>query len=232
VKPRFYRLRHIFAAAPAEERKAYYHFAIKGNQSQLLENIGFFHFQGRKAPGFAARSTLTMDASKPARSGLPRHLTATLTSPTQVELSSPNAKPSKNRRHGIPPNRLRHHQSNARADAQRVVQHNGAHWSILGYGYRLDWNCDKDRSRIRSRHGPRNITRLWRFAIDGPNPKASIASPSKMRELILKVRLVFDYLHITLLRRLSVAKNLVIERPPPPKRPSPALRLSHAFPRW
>jgi predicted transposase YbfD/YdcC len=31
--------------------------------------------------------------------------------------------------------------------------------------YIIDWNYDEDRSRIRTGHGPENITRLRRFAI-------------------------------------------------------------------
>lgn len=65
--------------------------------------------------------------------------------------------------------------------------------------YVIDWNYDEDRSRIRTGHGPDNMSRLRRFAVgilhhfsDG---KTSIAE--KMRHLNRNIRLVFDYLRMT-----------------------------------
>jgi predicted transposase YbfD/YdcC len=54
----------------------------------------------------------------------------------------------------------------AQADARRVLEINRGHWSIENScPYLLDWNYDEDRSRIRTDHGPENVTRLRRFAI-------------------------------------------------------------------
>ena len=65
--------------------------------------------------------------------------------------------------------------------------------------YVIDWNFDEDRSRIRTGHGPENVSRLRRFAVgviqfisDG---KSSVAE--KMRQLHRNTRLVFDYLRMT-----------------------------------
>ena len=62
----------------------------------------------------------------------------------------------------------------------------------------IDWNYDEDRCRIRTGHGPENITRLRRFAIGllkSKKPKETI--PEKMKKLMLNRRAVFDYLKMT-----------------------------------
>lgn len=42
---------------------------------------------------------------------------------------------------------------------------NRTHWSVESRHYRIDWNYDEDRGRIRTGYGPENITCLRRFAI-------------------------------------------------------------------
>lgn len=65
--------------------------------------------------------------------------------------------------------------------------------------YVIDWNYNEDRDRIRTGHGPANITRLRRFAI---GVIACVSDKTKsvaeqMRRLQRSVRLVFDYLRMT-----------------------------------
>ncbi len=48
---------------------------------------------------------------------------------------------------------------------QELLKINRGHWSIESSHYIIDWNYDEDRSRIRTGHGPANVTRLRRFAI-------------------------------------------------------------------
>ncbi|MGH8611831.1 MAG: hypothetical protein ACREYF_07245, partial [Gammaproteobacteria bacterium] len=55
----------------------------------------------------------------------------------------------------------------------------------------------EDRCRIRTGHGPENITRLRRFAIGIIKSKGVYSVAQKMRELTRNVRLVFDYLRMT-----------------------------------
>jgi predicted transposase YbfD/YdcC len=86
------------------------------------------------------------------------------------------------------------------ADPKQVLAVNRGHWAIENScHYIIDWNFNEDRSRIRTGHGPANVTRLRRFAVgviksfsDG---KTSVAE--KMRELGRNTRLVFDYLLLT-----------------------------------
>ena len=85
------------------------------------------------------------------------------------------------------------------ASPQRVLAVNRGHWSIESVHYIIDWNDDEDRSRIRTGHGPENITRLRRFAVSilksFQKPAQSIAA--MMRALCFRTRLVFDYLRMT-----------------------------------
>jgi len=84
------------------------------------------------------------------------------------------------------------------ASPQRLLRINRGHWTIENCcHYILDWNYDEDRSRIRTGHGPANITRLRRFAIGLIKSKGTRSVAQKMRELTRNVRLVFDYLRMT-----------------------------------
>ena len=84
------------------------------------------------------------------------------------------------------------------ADPQRVLKVNRGHWTIENScHYILDWNYDEDRSRIRTGHGPENITRLRRFAIGVIKSHGARSVAQKMRQLTRNVRLVFDYLRMT-----------------------------------
>ena len=86
------------------------------------------------------------------------------------------------------------------AGPKRLLEINRGHWVIENRcHWVIDWNFDEDRSRIRSGHGPENVSRLRRFAVgilhhfsDG---KTSIAQ--EMAHLNRNIRLVFDYLRMT-----------------------------------
>jgi predicted transposase YbfD/YdcC len=84
------------------------------------------------------------------------------------------------------------------ANAQRLLQLNRGHWVIENAcHWILDWNYDEDRSRIRTGHGPENMTRLRRFAISLIKSRKVRSVAQKMRELNRNMRLVFDYLRMT-----------------------------------
>ena len=85
-----------------------------------------------------------------------------------------------------------------KADAEQVLRDNRGHWCVESCHYIIDWNYDEDRSRIRTGHGPENITRLRRFAIGllkRQNTTETI--PEKMKKLLLNTRAVFDILKMT-----------------------------------
>ena len=60
----------------------------------------------------------------------------------------------------------------------------------------LDWSFDEDRSRIRTGHGPENMTRLRRFAI-GLIKARGLAVAETMRRLSRNPRRVLDFLKMT-----------------------------------
>jgi len=85
-------------------------------------------------------------------------------------------------------------------NAQQLLAANRRHWTIENHcHYVIDWNFDKDRSRIRKGFGPENVTRLRRFAVGVLSimsaGKSSIAET--MVKLNRNTRLVFDYLRMT-----------------------------------
>ena len=63
----------------------------------------------------------------------------------------------------------------------------------------IDGNYDEDRSRIRTGHGPENITRLRRFAVGilKHYQKRTESIAQMMHGLCFRTRTVFDYLRMT-----------------------------------
>ena len=187
-----------------EERQAHYHFSIKGNQPTLLSDVALY-FADRKAPDFVEHT--------PAKLGHGRTETRSIwvTSELNEYLEFPHVgqafaierdvihkktgKRSQELAYGITS------RSKNDADAARLLKVNRGHWSIENCcHYVLDWNYDEDRSRIRTGHGPENVTRLRRFAISVINSRTAARAASvaqKMRELHTNTRLVFDYLRMT-----------------------------------
>ena len=51
--------------------------------------------------------------------------------------------------------------------------------------------------KIRTGHGPENITRLRRFVVGLIKSKGAVCVAQKIRELVQNIRLVFDYLKMT-----------------------------------
>ena len=69
------------------ERKAHYHFTVKGNQPGILQDLELY-FQNRGKPHFVEHTPPITDASKPARSGPLPNSTTTSTFLTWDKLSS------------------------------------------------------------------------------------------------------------------------------------------------
>jgi predicted transposase YbfD/YdcC len=83
------------------------------------------------------------------------------------------------------------------ADPARLLAYNRDHWRVEAHHYILDWNWDEDRCRLRSGHGPANITRLRRFAIGLIKAKSCDSVSATIDKLARKTRRVFDYLGIS-----------------------------------
>ena len=181
------------------ERKAHYHFTVKGNQPGVLQDLELY-FQDRGQPHFVEQTppdhgrietrkiwTTTelndyLDFPHVGQAFLvERHCTEKKTGKTSLEIA-----------YGLTS------RTPQQADPRRVLKVNRGHWTIENScHYILDWNYDEDRSRIRTGHGPENITRLRRFAIGVIKSQGARSVAQKMRQLTRNVRLVFDYLRMT-----------------------------------
>lgn len=86
----------------------------------------------------------------------------------------------------------------AEMSPERLLKINRGHWVIENRcHYIIDWNYDEDRSRIRTGHGPENITRLRRFAVALIQSKPGRKVAETLRLLNRNTRLLFDYLLMT-----------------------------------
>ncbi len=82
------------------------------------------------------------------------------------------------------------------APPHRLLALQRGHWTIEATHHILDWSFDEDRSRIRSGHGPENMTRLRRFAI-GLIKARGLAVAETMRTLARNPRRLLDWLKMT-----------------------------------
>jgi predicted transposase YbfD/YdcC len=181
-------------------RQGHYHFTAKGNQPTLQSDIALL-FQNRGAPDHVDVTPPDHGRIETRRIWCSSALNDYLDFPHvgqvfMIERESFHKKDRKTTFESVvgvtsrPPEQ---------ADPKRVLATNRGHWAVESFHYMLDWNFNEDRSRIRTGHGPENVTRLRRFAIGVlkgyGSAKTSIAE--KMRSLHRNTRLVFDYLRMT-----------------------------------
>jgi predicted transposase YbfD/YdcC len=181
------------------KRKAHYHFTVKGNQPGVLEDLKLY-FQDRGKPHFVVQTPPDHGRVETRKIWTTTQLNGSLDFPHVgqafvIERHSTEKKSGKNSleiAYGITS------RTPEQAGPQRVLKVNREHWTIENCcHYILDWNYDEDRSRIRTGHGPENITRLRRFAVGVIKSKGARSVAQKMRQLTRNVRLVFDYLRMT-----------------------------------
>ena len=188
-----------FAEYLVVKRQAHYHFTVKANQASLLEDIALF-FQDRKQPDFVINDPPDHGRIETRTIWTTPVLNGYLNFPhvgqafaiERIAIDKKTGKPSRDIAYGITS------RSKQQADARRLLEINRGHWTIENScHYILDWNYDEDRCRIRTGHGPENITRLRRFAIGVIKSKGVRSVAQKMRQLNKSTRLVFDYLRMT-----------------------------------
>lgn len=182
-------------------RGAHYHFTVKGNQSTLKADIALL-FDNRQQPDFVEVSPPDHGRIETRRIWCSTALNEYLDFPHvgQVFLIEREAAYKKS-------GKVTHEvalgvtsRTPEQASPQRVLEVNRGHWTIENRcHYVIDWNFDEDRSRIRTGHGPENISRLRRFAIGViqlfSDRKSSVSI--KMQQLNRNTRMVFDYLRMT-----------------------------------
>ncbi len=180
-------------------RNAHYHFTVKANQPTLLEDIRFY-FHNREEPDFVEHASIEHGRIETRKIWTTTELNDYLNFPHVeqafvIERESINKKTGKRSHdtaYGITS------MATDKASPQQVLASNRGHWCIENScHYILDWNYDEDRSRISVGFGPENMTRLRRFAIGVIKSKGVSNVAQKMRQLMLNVRSVFDYLRMT-----------------------------------
>ncbi len=183
-----------------EERKAHYHFTVKGNQKRLLEDIAYYFDNINQEPDHTATDGIDHGRIETRKIWLTTDLNEYLDFPHvgqafMIERITTNKKSSKESRevaYGISS------KTSEVASAAQVLKDNRGHWSIENKcHYIIDWNYDEDRSRIRTGYGPENITRLRRFAVGIIKSKGVRSVARKMRQLTQNTRAVFDYLKMS-----------------------------------
>ena len=182
------------------ERQAHYHFTVKGNQPGVLQDLELY-FQDRQEPHFVEHTPPDHGRIETRKIWTGTELNDYLDFPHvgQVFLIERHAIEKKTGKRSCEIAYGVTSRTPEQADPERILNINRGHWTIENScHYIIDWNYDEDRSRIRTGHGPENITRLRRFAIGVIKSKAKVRSVAqKMRELTRNVRLVFDYLRMT-----------------------------------
>lgn len=183
------------------QRGGDYHFTAKGNQASIQSDITLL-FEARQAPDFVDITPPDHGRIETRRIWCSEALNEYLDFPhvAQVFLIEREVFHKKSAKQTLEIVVGLTSQTPEQATPQQVLQANRRHWTIENScHYVIDWNFDEDRSRIRTGHGPENVTRLRRFAVGvlriSGSAKASIAE--KMAKLHRNTRLVFDYLRMT-----------------------------------
>lgn len=187
------------AAYLVEQRGAHYHFTVKSNQPTLLADIELY-FRDRGKPDFVEPATLEHGRITRRSIWVTAALNGYLDFPhvgqafvirreTIDKKSGKRSDPEL--AYGITSC------SPEQADATCVLRHNRRHWTIEAQHNITDWNFDEDRSRIRTGHGPANMSRLRRFAIGIIKAKGKSCVAQTMRQLCMNTRSLLDYLGMT-----------------------------------
>jgi predicted transposase YbfD/YdcC len=183
-----------------DERNAYYHFTVKGNQKTLLEDISFYFDSISREADYTHVDGINHGRIETRKIWTSTELNKYLKFPDvqqvfMIERSTVIIKRGKTYKeiaYGITS------KAPSLATPQKVLEDNRYHWSIENScHYIIDWNFDEDRCRIRKGFGPENITRLRRFAVSLLKSKNNKSIAQNMRLLCRNIRLVFDYLKMT-----------------------------------
>ena len=190
----------LTAVTIVEENKAHYFFTVKENQPTLREDISYF---------FENENNVTKTVEfEPGSHGRIETRSIRTTTKLNDYLSFPHVKQayeivrmrmntktgneSKETVYGITS------RPTEEAGPRKILEIVRKHWAIENScHYILDWAFQEDRCRIRTGHGPENMTGLRRFAIGLIKSKNVYSVTQKMRELSFRNRAVLDYLKMT-----------------------------------
>ena len=187
-----------FARYLVENKQAHYHFTVKANQPSLLEDLQYY-FKDRQTPdamisnyGHGRIETRKIWVTSTLNHYLDFPYVGQAFAIERESIEKKTKKVSRELAYGITS------QAKFDASAAKILEINRGHWCIENScHYILDWNFDEDRCRIRTGHGPENITRLRRFVIGIIKATSLKGVAETMRKLAMNVRMVFDYLKMT-----------------------------------
>jgi predicted transposase YbfD/YdcC len=188
-----------FARHLVEDRRAHYHFTVKGNQKTLLEDVRHYFQHSSDAPDVVAHDaghgrieTRSIWVTTALNDYLDFPYVAQAFAIKREVIQKKTGEKSCEIIYGITS------QSALDASPADILRTNRNHWCIENpCHYILDWVYDEDRCRIRTGHGPENITRLRRFAISVIKAVSSKGVAETTRDLLMNTRRVFDYLKLT-----------------------------------
>ncbi len=183
------------------DRGADYLFTVKGNQPTLLDDIRLTLNEAiaGRAPDFAVHSPKPEHGRRERRSiWVSSELNDYVRFPGVAQVSAirretVEVKSGKRRQeiaYGVTSLTCE------AASPKRLLALNRGHWTIEATHHILDWSFDEDRIRIRTGHGPENMTLLRRFAI-GVIKGRGLAVAQTMRNLARNPRRVLDFLKMT-----------------------------------
>jgi len=189
-----------FARYLVEDRGANYHFTVKGNQPNLLEDLTFYFQNTPKSADFIHTGNGDHGRIETRKIWTTTALNQHLDFPHvcqafMIEREAIIKKTGKATQEiiysitSIPTDQAR---------PEQILNDNRRHWSVESCHYIIDWNYDEERCQIRTGFGPENITRLRRFATGLLKSKRSNETiPEMMMKLLLNTRAVFDLLKMT-----------------------------------
>ncbi|MCK5348010.1 MAG: ISAs1 family transposase [Desulfobacula sp.] len=180
-------------------KNAHYHFTVKGNQKQLLDDITFYFNDIKQKPdhatvndGHGRIETRKIWVTTDLNSYLLFPYVGQAFMIERTVINQKSGKETQETVYGITS------KTPDLADAEQILKDNRGHWCIENTcHYVIDWNYNEDRSRIRTGHGPENISRIRRFAVGILKQKKVYSVAQKMRRLNKNMRAVFDYLKMT-----------------------------------
>jgi predicted transposase YbfD/YdcC len=187
-----------FARHLVEDRNAHYHFTAKGNQALLLDAIKavFEHRAQADAQqidvGHGRVETRKIWVSSAINAYVNFPYVAQVFAIERESINKKTGQVSRELIYGLTS------QADYEASPEKILEINRGHWCIENScHYILDWLYDEDRCRIRTLHGPENISRLRRFVIGIIKATSTKGVTETTRTLVMNTRMVFDYLKMS-----------------------------------
>ncbi len=180
-------------------KNAHYHFTVKGNQKQLLDDITFYFNDISQKPdyftvndGHGRIETRKIWVTTDLNNYLLFPYVGQAFMIERTVINQKSGKETQETAYGITS------KTPDLADAAQILKDNRGHWCIENTcHYVIDWNYHEDRSRIRTGYGPENVSRLRRFAVGIIKHKTGGSVAQKLRRLNKNIRIVVDYMKIT-----------------------------------